>query len=185
MKTFWRQFLTDTEDELLGALMEAHHKSCFRDNASSMAVILAADASRDYCKAISAGIATLGGKHAPLEETLQFLSIPYPATQVGKILKEGRTVPGWGGTFQKASEDPLWREVSQLLGSRYPALHNKMKDVTEQLTEYGKHLYPNPSAYTACVGIALEMPPAIISYLLICGRLAGWTEIAAQHLGQK
>lgn len=180
LKSLWNS-LNEEEAILVKALHEAHYESCFRDNASSIAVAMAADASHDLGKAIIAGLSTLGGKHAPIEETVRFLSQASAVSQVGSLLKRGKKIPGWGGTFQKGSEDPIWREVSQLIGQQHPELHNRMKDVTLELKEYGKTLWPNPSAYTACVAITLGLPAEIAPYLFIFPRLTGWVEIATRQ----
>jgi citrate synthase len=185
MNAFWRNNnLTESESELFKQLLLTHHKSCFRDNASSMAVVLAADASGSLSKAIAAGIATMGGKHAPVEETTWFLSLENPAREVDSILKRGGKVPGWGGTYQKGKPDPLWDQVDTLIKTDSPVLYSKLLAVTNQfIIQHNKSLYPNPSAYTACVAIALGMPPKLTPYLFISGRITGWAELAAGHLG--
>ena len=184
MNVFWRnnQVLTEPEAELLKQLLLAHHQSCFRNNASSMAVVLAADSSGSLSKAVIAGIATMGVKHAPVEKTARFLLMNNPPGEVPSILKRGGKVPGWGGTYQKGKPDPLWAQVDNLIELNHGNLYNKLKAVTAQLKEHGKLIYPNPSAYTACVAIVLEMPPKLASYLFISGRITGWAELAAGYL---
>lgn len=182
MNAFWRDTeLTDIELALLKELWMAHHLSCFRDNASSMAVAISADGSGDLTKAIVAGLSTLGDKHAPLEDTVMFLSQENPALQVAEMLNWGMKIPGWGGTFQDGAIDPIWIETDRLIERHQSALHLKLQAVTAILKGHGKLLAPNPSAYTACVAIALGMPRKLSPYLFIYGRLTGWAEIAAKH----
>lgn len=184
MNTFWRNDvadLTKEESDLLEALWAAHYRSCFRNNASSMAVAIAADSSGDLAKAIVAGISTMGGRHAPLEETVQFLASEYSVTRVADMLKRGQKIPGWGGNFQKDQPDPLWENVDQLIEKFQPMMHQKLKAITAQLHQHGKELWPNPSAYTACVAIALGLSAQLAPFLFICGRLTGWTEIAMRN----
>jgi citrate synthase len=186
MKAFWRdEELNSAEWHLLDALLSAHYESCFRDNASSVAVKIAADASGDFGKAIVAGISTMGGKHAPLEETIRFLSLEYSLCQVAEVLKRGQKIPGWGGTYQDGAIDPIWIEVDRLIERYQPTMHRKLEAITHQLKQHGKLLYPNPSAYTACVAIALGVPVELAPYLFIYGRIDGWAEIAAKHLRKK
>jgi citrate synthase len=186
MKAFWRKNKEDLEMtpehyELLEQLFAAHHRSCFRDNPSSVAVMLSAHASGDLAKAISCAIATMGARHAPVEATVQFLSLENPELEVASILKRGRKVPGWGGTFQKDLPDPLWAKVNELIPE---PLQDKLAAVTAMLHQYGKLIWPNPSAYTACVAIVLGMPPKLAPYLFIHGRLTGWAQIADRYLGE-
>jgi citrate synthase len=183
MKPFWRNVpFTEQEMRLLFALGQAHHQSVFRENASSLAVMNTADAARDLGKAIAAAILTTGARHAPIEATMQFLQQPYPAHLVFHTLAENRKIPGWGGNFQKNQIDPLWAEVDALVREHSPELRAKLDAVTARLAEFGKPVLPNPSAYTACVAIILEMPPKLAPYLFIAGRLSGWAEIAAPYL---
>jgi len=186
MIPFWRseEFIPE-ELHLLDALFAAHHGSCFRDNASSVAVTIAADASHDLTKAIMAGICTLGGNHAPLENTVRFLSLEDPAGHVAALLKRGQKIPGWGGSFQDGAIDPIWEEVDSLIRTYQPAMHDKLQAVTAILNGHGKLIHPNPSAYTACVAIALGMPVQLTPYLFIYGRLSGWSEIAMQQFERR
>ena len=183
MKAWWRdKELTDEEAGLLTMLFTAHHKSAFRENASTVAVITAADASGDLCKAFSAGLMTLGLNHAPIEQTVNFLLLAYPPRYVEDILKSGKRVPGWGGTFQREQPDPIWSDVSLELMTMAPDLHAKISDVTVELGRLGKDIYPNPSAYTAAAAIRVGMPAKIAPYLFIAGRAAAWAQIAASKI---
>lgn len=184
MNVFWRkQDLTASDLELFKQLLSAHHQSCFRENASSTAVAIAADASGSLSKAVIAGIATTGDKHAPVEKTTRFLLLENPAREVDSILKRGGKVPGWGGTYQKGKPDPLWAQVDTLIKTDSPVLYSKLLAVTNQfIIQHNKSLYPNPSAYTACVAIHLGMSPKLAPYLFISGRIAGWTQVAAGYL---
>lgn len=179
MTAFWRDYeLIDEEQRLLDSLYEAHFQSCFRENASSVAVAVTANASEDLPKAIVAAIMTMGGKHAPLEDTVRFLSLVSPADHAAVLLKRGEKIPGWGGTFQDGAIDPIWVQVEHLLKQFVPMMYFKLQSVTAVLKGHGKLLAPNPSAYTASVAISLGMPPKLAPYLFINGRLNGWAELA-------
>ena len=90
-------------------------------------------------------------------------------------LSRAELIPGWGGSFQKDGPDPMWQPVREALP--YNML-SKINTVTQVLHSDGKTIYPNPSAYTAAVAILLGIPSDIAPWLLISGRLKGWTEIA-------
>ena len=181
--SFWRADpLTMSEEQLIDALGRAHHKSSFRDNPSSVTVTNAAAGSGCLSKAIAAGILCIGSKHAPLKETVEFLSELYPALEVPAIIARNGRVPGWGGTFQRGAADPLWIELDNLLHILRPQLAQKLDSVTAEFASLGKKLYPNPSAYTACVAITIGLPAQLAPYLFIAGRLSAWTQIAANYL---
>lgn len=178
MKVWWREEeLLYEEQWLLGLLFQAHHDSCFRSNPSSVAVINSAAGSGDISKAIAAAILTIGGQHAPLEQTYHFLEQDAPENQVVWFLAAKQKVPGWGGSFQKDGIDPLWKPVNFAL-YKYQSVSKKLDDVTAVLHREGKIIYPNPSALTAAVAIALGIPAQLLSYLFIKARLDAWAEIA-------
>jgi citrate synthase len=183
MIAWWRtEPLRAEEAALLEALLRAHHQSSFRDSASSVAVANAASGSADVGKAIAAGILTLGGKHAPLEQTVEFLSLPRPADHVARMLKAGTKIPGWGGTFQKDKPDPIWEEVDCAIRRLAPELSAKLAEVGAELARHGHKLYPNPSAYTAAAALFLGVPAKLAVYLFIAGRLNAWAQIAAAQI---
>jgi citrate synthase len=184
MDVWWRaEPLRPEEQILLDALFRAHAESAFRPNISAVAVANAAAGSGDIAKAIIAGILTLGGKHAPLEQTFHFLALDRPSQRVFSMLEAGQKVPGWGGTWQKDGPDPLWTGVEILLRQYYPDLAFKLDEVSEELLRQGKRLYPNPSAYTAAVALTLGMPARLAVYLFIAARMDAWARIAASQTG--
>lgn len=171
-----------SQDSLFDALMKAHYQSCFRENASSMAVANAAAGSGDLTKAIAAALMTVGAKHAPLESTVRFLSLDHPEQAVSTYLAKNEKVPGWGGTFQRDTRDPIWIPVEEELRAGWPEFTKKLDEVTSALHYHDKHVYPNPSAYTACAALILGVPARMASAFFIRGRIAGWCEIAARYL---
>jgi len=180
---FWRaEPLTESEQQLLDALFRAHHESTFRNNPSTVTVTNAAAGGGCLAKAIAAGILCIGAKHAPLEKTVEFLDQPFPAIEMPLILGRNERVPGWGGTFQREEIDPIWVEVDDLLRKFRPELARRLDSVTAEFAALGKQLYPNPSAYTACVAITIGLPASLAPYLFIAGRLSAWTQIAANYL---
>lgn len=180
---FWRaEPLSSSEQHLLDVLLCAHHESTFRNNPSTVTVTNAASGSGSLAGAIAAGILCMGATHAPLKKTVEFLDQPYPGAEVALILARNEKVPGWGGTFQGNVIDPIWVELDSLLHKLHPELAQKLDAVTVELAASGKILFPNPSAYTACVAIAIRLPAPLAPYLFIAGRLSAWTQIAASYL---
>lgn len=174
--------LNEAQTGLFHATIKAHAQSAFRENASSVAVVNAADSSGDLVKAIMAGLATLGERHAPIEQTYLFLNQEHPEEMVTHALVANSKVPGWGGTFQKHIPDPFWAEVDRILSIDFKALHQKISAVTEELHTAGKNIFPNPSAYTAATAMAVGLKAKLASHLFVWGRLSAWSEIAAKYL---
>ena len=179
------QQLTDQDEQLLVSLYDAHAKSAYRPNASSVAVANAAASSGEVDKAIVAGIMTLGGLHAPLRNTYRFLHMENPASSVAWYIETDEKVPGWGGTFQKIEPDPLWASVDVNLHDFHPELYEKICGVTEALHDQGRIIHPNPSAYTVAVALALKMPERMAVFLFIQARLGPWAQIALSNLDRK
>jgi citrate synthase len=183
IEPFWREKpFSEDEFRLLEVLYCAHRASAQRTNASSVTVANAAGGSGELSKAVAAGLLTIGGKHGPIVQTFEFLDRPDPAHYVELYLDRQQMVPGWGGTFQKDAPDPLWEETRLVLKEFYPLFIAKIDLVTAELHRLGRGIYPNPSAYTATVALALGMPAKLSPYLFIASRLDAWVQIAAQYL---
>jgi hypothetical protein len=169
MKPFWRdEELTEKEKALLDACLTAHAQSVNRANISSIVIKEAARGSGDYTKALGAGLLTMGWIHAPLMATWGVLN---GKVMVKEVLDAGGKVPGWGSSFENSE----WHPVIDLLRSEFPVVWGVIENVTMQINAAGKPVDPNPSCYTAAVGIALGMPPIVLPWLFIQGRLASWT----------
>jgi citrate synthase len=179
VQPFWRKEpLNPDENTLVNELFSAHQKSCFRENVSSVVFANTMAVTDDFGKSVAAAILTTGEKHAPIKQTIWFLTQPHPEEAVENMLSNNQKIPGWGGTFQKFGRDPIWKNMDRLISELHPELSKKLVAVTDVLILHGKTIYPNPSAYTACVAIAIAMPPGVASYLFIAGRLTGWAQIA-------
>jgi citrate synthase len=179
MTPFWRpEPLTEVEVTLWQALMEAHHQSAYRPNVSSQVVKLVAVGSGDYGKAISAAVSSIGSFHAPLMQTMALLTSTAPDILVQNLLQEGKVIPGWGSSFVKGDQDPLWDTVDGILAEKYPEIYSVIDLVTRTLHNNGKKIYPNPSTYTAACALVFRMTPGVAPFLFVSGRLAAWSQIA-------
>ncbi len=169
---FWKtDQASPAEITLYRALFKAHALSAQRENASSYAVLNAYSGSGDYAQAIAAALMTLGGNHAPLAETHDFLSWQYPERFLGGV------IPGWGNSFVKGEEDEIWDEVKAILVENWPIIAHKLQAVTDALHARGKIIFPNPSAYTAACALALGCPREVLPFLFIASRLPAWSTI--------
>lgn len=185
-KPFWRdEPLTDSEQALLDNTFSAHAQSAFRTNVSSETALITAAGSGSYTQAIAGAILSTGGHHAPLIETYRLLEDR--STMIKRcweMLRRGDKVPGWGNSFVKGAKDPLWIVVDELLKIGWPDCTQNLDEVTRFLHENRKNVFPNPSAYTATVAIALKMPAELCPWLFIRGRLDWWSKILCDRRRQ-
>ena len=165
---------TVSVDTIFASVSQAHAASALRGNLSHQALALAAQGSGDYTKAIAAALMTLGGLHAPLLQTYDFLTGD-PAHEVELLLATQQRVPGWGNAFVRGMPDPIWHELDGLIREQAPEWGLTLDAVTEQLHALGKRIYPNPSCYTVVAGILLGVPKVALPYLFLNGRLSAWT----------
>lgn len=173
MKAFWRELpLSHDEVELINALSEAHYRSSFRQNPSAVALTCAAQGSGGLLPSIAAVLATFGWPHGPIEETYETLSL-----QCRILPTSDKMLPGWGNSFVKGEPDLIWAHCDLLIGGLNQDLHSYICYVTKTLNEAGKHVFPNPSCYTAAVAITVGMPKRLSPYLLVLGRLPAWGEM--------
>lgn len=178
MKPFWRKEpLTGTEEKLLAAVLEAHALSARRPNISRGSLLNCAAGSGDYCKSLASAILTLGGAHAPIVDTIQFIGSKRPAGLVPGILDSGKRVPGWGNSFEKGHHDPAWDTVRELIQQCDLNLSIEIEAVTEALHKAGKDIYPNPSTFTAATALILRIPTPLAPWIFIRGRLDAWTQM--------
>lgn len=180
MKPFWRESpLSEQDNQLIGAVGEAHYRSAFRQNPSTVALQCAAQGSGDLLRSLAAALSTFGQRHGPIEETYEMIAkAEVPAEFfVGNYLERKQHVPGWGSSFTKGEMDPDWKPVYACLENSFPNIEKRITAFTNALHDEGVDIYPNPSALTAAAAIALDMPKRLSPYLLVMGRLAAWAEI--------
>jgi citrate synthase len=179
VKQVEQQRREDAKVKLLRAVLEAHRKSALRDNASSVVIREVFAMHRDFAKAVAAGLMTLGGIHAPLENTAFYLRHTLDGVKAAVQAKINRDslMPGWGNSFIKGRRDELWIEVDDLLHAHFPELAEKLDAVTGLLQAAGKNVFPNPSAYTVCAALAFDLASHQAVCLFIRGRMLGWEEI--------
>lgn len=176
MNVFWRaEPLTEKEHKLLNLCLDAHSQSVHRDNISTAVLRNAAVGSLSFSTAIAAALCSIGGIHAPLLQSFYFLQ--RPMSEIEQHLELGHFVPGWGNSFEKQGIDPLWQPVADYIAQNFPELGQKIEGITLSLHNHGKQIYVNPSSLTAAVAIILDIPPEIVCWLFIQGRLSGWAQV--------
>ena len=182
MTPFWRDSpLSDEETKLIDLVNTAQYNSVFRDNGSTAVFLNSLIGSGDYVKAVAAAMLTFGNLHGPIQQTISLLLSDSPEKKAIAMVECGLKVPGWGGSFQDVNGDPIWKDAELLERSIAPDLFKIIDGITESLNGSGKKLSPNASTYTAVASIILGMPALIAPYLLLRGRLDGWSELAIKQ----
>lgn len=184
---FWRETpLTESEQRLWDAVMQAHHESAMRQNMSHGAAVNAFVGSGSYAAAMASAILTTGGMHAPIAETMDVVNFALHAEE-GEIrgfvhaeIESGGRIKGWGNSFIKGAEDDLWLGFQDVLKETFPVIYTAIRSLTVALHACGKNIYPNPSAFTAATALALGIPPVVAPFIFFQGRLAAWTQIVNQ-----
>lgn len=177
MNVFWKsEPLTEHESTLLNLCLEAHVTSVHRDNISTAVVRNVAAGSFNFTNAVAAALLSVGGQHAPLIGAWEALLSP--VENLKQHIELGGIVPGWGSSFQKEGIDPVWQSLSDHIATQFhEQIGRKIEEVTLALHEQGKQIYPNIACLTAATGIILKMPPQLVGWFFIQGRLAEWGKV--------
>lgn len=169
MKVFWRETeLTEMERELLTALRTAQYQSGFRNSASTVAFKVAYEATEDFTKGVAAALATLGVYHAPITHIYNFI-------ESGDELP--LLVPGWGQSFVKGEDDPLYLDVKKLVGELDSVLMDQINGITEELHAIGKNIFPNPGLWTVAAAMVLGADAQTANYLFLSPRIDAWATL--------
>jgi hypothetical protein len=168
--------LTEQEAQLVGALYKAHSECVFRPNCSTTACQQAAGGSRSLPQSIIAALACLGEMHGPIEEAYDVISTWFGGMLLPSVSVVGK-IPGWGNSFVKGQIDYSFTPVDQVLEACFPRAHNRLREITDVLHARGKHVYPNPAAFTAATALLLEMPRHLAPMLFIQARLEAWSSV--------
>ena len=163
------------ENALLTALWDAHQAVAMRGNASGKAFATAYAGSGDYTKALSGALATLGEKHGPIARTYGVLTWKGSPAELAEQARIGVTVDGWGNSILKGQNDPAFLRVRDSLENLNQKLVERIDAITGALHARGKHIYPNPSCWTAAAAITVGLPAELSPYLFIAARLPVWS----------
>jgi citrate synthase len=178
---FWRKDkLTPNEETLLEKCLTAHREATFRDNLSSQVVRAAYFGNnQDFLKAVSAGLCTTGGLHAPIIaacELLENYTHDGPVDYGYLVTVCKHKLPGWGSAFVKGKPDEIVQDGITFIGS-YWQMGNKISDITKILHDKGKNIYPNMACLTAATALILGMPKMLAPVLFLQGRAMAWAQL--------
>lgn len=176
--------LSEPEARLVSALYQAHAECVFRPNCSTAALQQAGGGSRSLPQSIIAALACLGEMHGPIEEAYDFLKLQIPISFDLGMVEGGFKIPGFGNSFVRGQIDHSFLPVDQILEAQFPRTHARLKEITEALHARGKHIFPNPAAYTAATAIILQMPRHLAPMLFIQARIEAWSSVFHHTLKQ-
>ena len=161
--------------EVLKELERVHGLLALRDNASSVTVKSCAMLGKDFPSAVSGALMTLGGAHAPLEQTAQLLTETDPYVMIENILGMGRKVPGYGSSFYKQEKDPVFDKLDDMLVKRNVYLWHTVHRLSSYMkTQWNVNLFPNAANYTICSLMLEDIPLVHASKYFIQFRLNAW-----------
>lgn len=175
--------LTEPEARLVNALYRAHGECVFRPNCSTTALQQAAGGSRSLHQSLIAALACLGEMHGPIEEAYDFIQSGLMLPTEFRLGVDHK-VPGWGNSFVKGQIDHSFLPVDQILEAQFPRTHNRLREITDALHARGKHVFPNPAAYTVCVALVLQMPRHLAPMLFVQARVEPWCSVFFHTLKQ-
>jgi hypothetical protein len=166
------------------ALVRGHEECVLRENLSSVVLkeSYRANGENALLSAQSA-IGTLGGKHAPISLTQEFL-MHAPELRAQGMIVDGDLIPGWGCAFVKGEPDEIWNECDELL-RQWPELWETKVMVTDCLHSAGKRIYPNAAFYTACYAIIEKIPSQLADLLVLEMRSTAWRELLTETFYRK
>jgi len=158
--------------------MEAHRKSCRRDNVSTVVLRESWNSNgQDLYKSITAAMMTLGGIHAPIKRCYVMIgrhlrnepSLPYDL------------VPGFGSSFFKGAIDPILYDLSDYINVNHTQYEDIAIKIHNKLIDQGKNLYPNIAFYTAAVAHIEQQGILFCEKVLIEARIPEWIKILQEY----
>lgn len=153
--------------EYLNELAEQHIISASSGNSSTQALMIAYQSNNcDEAKAIAAAIMCLGGMHAPIKQTWEFLRTPTKRV----------VYPGFGNSFEKGFPQrftALWNLAIELRFKNLPeTIENIVRFVRMQTN---KDIWPNLAFYTALAFVDNHYRDGIA--FIIKSRINEWNNI--------
>ena len=170
--------MTTTTSPVSGALFDMHFAMASRDNVSSQAIIQHAQLGSDLFTAVSAALATLGNRHAPIVQTCDLYNGDWNSAIV-YLTTTKTTVPGFGSHWYRGEPDPV---VSAFIESLSDESQDKMDGITTCVQACsGKSLWPNAALATAAAAAELGLDPHQAPSLVIQARTPVWVDLFNQH----
>lgn len=173
----------EQSSKLCDLLFDAHYKVACRNNPSFNAFINAyQNNGKSVAQAIAAGLSTMGGRHAPINNTIIFIKSmmnnPNAVMVIHAMMEQGMPVPGFGTSFFKECQvDPAFVDLENFIFEIAPEFRLMAEGITEILYQYKKvYIYANPSFYTVVSGIILGLSKSAIQNLLIRPRTIAWMD---------
>jgi citrate synthase len=168
--------------ELTELLIEAHKKSCRRDNVSTVVLKTAWDGNDgDLYKSITAAMMTLGGIHAPIKQCYAMIG----RYLRGEPIPDYYRVPGFGSSFCKGYPDVFLNDLRDYISLNHFDVYSVEASAKVKLRTQGKDLYPNIAFYTAAVARIEGHGILFCEKLLLEARVPEWIKILEEYEEEK
>lgn len=167
--------LSQTQKDLISALMIAHMNATFSNKNLSKDVFLASlQGSSNALQAVCAGLLSTGSTHAPVIHARDVLfnfekSDEQVNNDISHMVRIGLRVPGFGNSFFKDNIDPAFQPIYDFLSD---TIEGKRIDFVNNIINKG--LFPNAACLTAAVASYCNLPRLMELWLFIAPRTASW-----------
>jgi len=166
---------SDKHYELVSLLFKSHIAAAQNNqNISKNAALLASIGNGTFGSACIAGIASIGGVHAPVTQARQV--IYRNPRLVEPALRNGELIPGFGNSFYKDRIDPAFSDIMSFAIKEFKEEYIPVVSAGMRIFESGKSCLPNAAAFTALTAEAIGLPDGLEPLLVIIPRSIAWAE---------
>jgi len=158
-------------------LLDAHFDAASKNigNLSAVVAKIAYDGSGDSLSAITAGLNTIGYRHAPVVAARNIFANAIENATTGWIeylVMGSKIIPGFGHSHYKDRIDPIFQPCYDVLSDGSKTIIEAFRKALGELR--GKDLYPNAAMITAALATELGLPPFMELWFFIAGRTPAW-----------
>lgn len=180
-------------NQTLSDLVNAHHDAAIKNlgNISSVVVQYSYQGSGNVFQAISAGVSSLGGRHAPVIEARKIYKLAKSSwyefqKALDAKLKKKERIAGFGNSFFKGKIDPSFEKSYQnyLKLAEIDYINTIKEFLNEGIRTIRKkesNLFPNAAIITAAICEELNLPDLSEVSLMLQGRLSAWTYLISKQ----
>lgn len=175
---------TIERQEVWNLLREAHRVGARRQCASTISLLNSYQATQDSTKAITAAIACLGGKHAPIPEIMAFWHNVFhsgnPEMVLAQSLRHDPMVPGFGNSFVKGWDEEQLGELRRVMCVVMKNEMAMLRRLEHHVKEY-KPIWPNLGMFTAIVFTERGIPLRHAMGYTVLLRIEAWMELLKNY----
>lgn len=160
--------MSEQRNELHLAILQLHSELAQRECASTSVLKACASIGKDLSESLAAGLLTLGGHHAPVEQAMKV----WERRNEPLYLQTWNIVPGFGSSWYTGEPDPIFESLHTHLSTETLMGITDLTTMVQAQTD--KKLYPNAALYTAIAASIMGYDSKFASSLLVRGRIDQW-----------